>query len=142
MCSGCTRPAARPTVLLARPRDDGDAPVGGAGRRGDARRSGTAVVTAVGTIPGPDLDVTGGNAGTTTAGWDFGGVFWEPGQTLDPIFLSFSTLTPGDQIRWEFTVIEMGTQTVTAPEPHALLLLLPALVVAARLRPRAPRAGS
>lgn len=96
---------------------------------------GTAVATGSGWIPGPDADVEA----TSIVGQFTNPNGLEPGETFDPVFISFSTLSPGDTLTWEFVLIQMGTQTVTAPEPSVAVLGLTALIGGGLLHRRRSR---
>lgn len=100
---------------------------------------GSAVITAAGTIAGPGADVVV-NAPNYFQFANPSG--FEPGETLDPIFVSFSTIGSGDTLRWDFVLIEMGTFTVV-PEPAAACLFgLAFAALGLSRRRREARAGS
>jgi hypothetical protein len=87
--------------------------------------------TAIGWIPGPDLDVATAEftLSNTSAHWHSVNSTGEinPGETLDPIFVSFAALDPGETLTWVAAgLVDVGTQTVVVPEPSLALLMLTA----------------
>jgi hypothetical protein len=81
------------------------------------------VFTAVGTIPGAGVDVNIGTVVSTTAiiHYDSPNEL-DPGETSDAFFLSFSSISVGDQLGLEYVVLPLGTLTVV-PEPGTLGIL-------------------
>jgi hypothetical protein len=83
------------------------------------------VFSAVGTIPGPGDDV-GATFSPATGNAQF--IFddpnqVDPGETSDPFFVSFSTISVGDQLNLEYVILPLGTMTVV-PEPGTLGLVV------------------
>jgi hypothetical protein len=82
------------------------------------------VFSAVGTIPGAGVDVTDGFVGSSSATVHYDSPNeLDPGETSDAFFLSFSSISIGDQLGMEYVVLPLGTMTVV-PEPEMAALLL------------------
>jgi hypothetical protein len=81
------------------------------------------VFSAVGTIPGAGADVSlpfGVGSENNTIFYDeLGDSELGPGETSDTFFLSFSSISVGDQLGLEYVVLPLGTVTVV-PEPGVL----------------------
>jgi hypothetical protein len=97
------------------------------------------VFSAVGTIPdgGADVSLQFADSDSAIILYDDPGDFeLNPGQTSDTFFLSFSSISVGDQLGFEYVVLPLGTLTVV-PEPGALgLLALGACALAGWMRGR------
>jgi hypothetical protein len=99
------------------------------------------VFAAVGTIPAPGPDIVDAVVSAGVAYWNYAPLP-SPGETVDPFFLSFSSVSAGDQFKMEEVVLPLGMFTVV-PEPGTLGILAISFVVLAwrarsfsRKRPR------
>ena len=82
------------------------------------------VFSGVGTIPGAGVDVTNGFVGSSSATVHYDSPNeLDPGETSDAFFLSFSSISIGDQLNLEYVILPLGTVTVV-PEPQLTVLLL------------------
>jgi len=82
------------------------------------------VFSAVGTIPGGDVDVTDGFVGASSATVHYDSPNeLDPGETSDAFFVSFSSISVGDELGMEYVILPLGTVTVV-PEPQVAALLL------------------
>jgi hypothetical protein len=81
------------------------------------------VFTGAGTIAGGGVDVGSAFVGSSSATLLHDNPVLQPGETTDAWFVSFSSISVGDQLGFEFVVLPLGTATVV-PEPHAAVLVL------------------
>jgi len=82
------------------------------------------VFSGVGTIPGAGVDVTNGFVGSSSATVHYDSPNeLDPGETSDAFFISFSSISIGDQLNLEYVILPLGTVTVV-PEPQLTVLLL------------------
>jgi hypothetical protein len=81
------------------------------------------VFTGAGTIAGGGVDVGSAFVGSSSATLLHDNPVLQPGESTDTWFVSFSSISVGDQLGFEFVVLPLGTATVV-PEPGAAALLL------------------
>jgi hypothetical protein len=100
--------------------------------------SGSAVVSALGTLPGPGVDAIDANLSFERVSFDPTGL--EPGEISDPFFISYAADPTGTEISFELLdgAAILG-QVQVVPEPATAMLLASGLVLVAVRRRRAVR---